>query len=223
MSSYASKSEKYVKLAIPPNQLYNIRLPVLIYIGYRLYNRHLFNQFLQICLLGILANLILVAIASLLFGLFMGLMSSEEIPYYQSLMFVGVSLFTDPMTIVEKKPNKKFFLHLGIFIVGNSTLVDIFCPVAKLASLGRDENISRAVGILLVGTLLDVVCGTLLGFFVGIATSLMSILTRKEPVDTYYESTIAVGGVLVSYFLASYLTVQPILSVLCCCLVQEVT
>ena len=85
------------------------------------------------------------------------------------------------------------------------------------------RTISRAVGILLVGTLLDVVCGTLLGFFVGIATSLMSIITRKEPVDTYYESTIAVGGVLVSYFLASYLTVQPILSVLCCCLVQEVT
>ena len=236
--------ERYVELAFPNNQLYNIRLPVLIYVGYRLYNRLFFNQFLQICLFGILANVILVPIVSGLFYEFIWQMSNKKISFsfLESMMLVSVSLcmfsntyhrcyllilfvsVTDPMTIVEMKSNKKFFLHLGIIILGNSTLLDIFCPVAKLAALS-DEITPKDVGILALGDLLDVVLGILLGCLVGIATSLMSILTRMKPFPAYYESTyestIVVGGTLVSYFLSSYLTLQPILSVLACCLVQE--
>ena len=121
----------------------------------------------------------------------------------------------------QLKPTKNFYLFLGIFVLGNSTLLDIFCPVAKLASLGKTEDFYLDCGILVVATLLDIVLGAMLGCLVGILTSLMSRLTRREPTDTYYQSTVVVGGTLVSYFLAAYLTLQPILSVLSCCLVQE--
>ena len=211
----------FVDLAFPNNMLYNIRLPVLIYVGYRLYNRLFFNQFLQICLLSVLANIVLVPIASVIFLHLMSLISSEDMSFLKSVMLVSVSLFTDPMTILELKPNKNFYLFLGIFILGNSTLLDIFCPVAKLASLGKTEDFYLDCGILVVATLLDIVLGAMLGCLVGILTSLMSRLTRREPTDTYYQSTVVVGGTLVSYFLAAYLTLQPILSVLSCCLVQE--
>ena len=215
------KDKTYVDLAFPNHMLYNIRLPVLIYVGYRLYNRLFFNQFLQICLFSVLANIVLVPIASVIFLYLMSLISSEDLSFLTSVMFVSVSLFTDPMTILELKPNKNFFLFLGIFILGNSTLLDIFCPVAKLASLGQTEDFYHDCGILVVASLLDIVLGVVLGCLVGILTSLMSILTRREPADTYYQGTVAVGGTLVSYFLAAYFTLQPILSVLMCCLVQE--
>ena len=222
MLHYKDKKDSYVKLAIPEHMLYNIRLPVLIYVGYRLYNRLFFKQFLQICVFGILANIVIIPIASVIFRHFMSVISGEEnMSFLQSMMLVSVSLFTDPMTIVELKPNKNFFLFLGIFILGNSTLLDIFCPVVKLAARDQTQNIFHACGFLFLATLLDIVLGTMLGCLVGILTSLMSILTRRDPANVYYQSTIAVGGTLVSYFLASFLTLQPILSVLSCCLVQE--
>ena len=58
MLSYKDKAESNVDvgLAFPNNMLYNIRLPILIYFGYRLYNKLFFNQFLQILLFGSLAN-----------------------------------------------------------------------------------------------------------------------------------------------------------------------
>ena len=98
--------------------------------------------------------------------------------------------------------------------------MDIFCPIAKLAS-SEPERLSHDCGILFLATLSDIVLGAMLGCLVGILTSLMSILTRREPTSTYYQGTIAVGGTLVTYFLAAYFTLQPILSVLTCCLVQE--
>ena len=222
MLSYKDKagSNVDVDLAFPNNMLYNIRLPILIYFGYRLYNKLFFNQFLQILLFGSLANIVLVPIAAVIFHYFLRLVSSEDMSYLQSMMLVSVSLFTDPMTIIQMKPNKNFFLFLGIFILGNSTLLDIFCSVAKLASVDF-KSFSLGCGILVVATFLDIVLGAMLGCLVGILTSLMSILTRREPDIICYESTIAVGGTLVSYFLASYLTLQPFLSVLSCCLVQE--
>ena len=57
MLSYVDEKLRFVALAFPKNMLYNIRLPVLIYVGYRLYNRLFFNQFLQICLFSVLANM----------------------------------------------------------------------------------------------------------------------------------------------------------------------
>ena len=223
MRYHSGSTESYVDLGFPDDlkEAYNIRLPVLIYLGYRLYNRLFFNQFVQICLFGILANIILVPIASLLFRYLMWLMSTEDMSYLQSLMLVSVSLFTDPMTIVDMIPNQKFFLHLGIFILGNCTQLNIFCFSTKLASLAHSENMTHDACLLLFGSFLDVVLGTLLGGLVGIITALMSILTRREFVVSYYETTIAVGGVLVSYFWAKYFTLQPVLSLLSCCLVQE--
>ena len=102
MLYYKDREDSFVELAIPNDMLYNIRLPVLIYVGYRLYNRLFFNQFLQICLFGILANIVIVPIASVLFRHFMSVMSGEEnMSFLQSMMLVSVSLFTDPMTIVQ--------------------------------------------------------------------------------------------------------------------------
>ena len=126
MLQYKDKTDVYVDLAVPKDMLYNIRLPVLIYVGYRLYNRLFFNQFLQICLFGILANIVIVPIASVLFRHLMGLISGEHMSFLQSMMFVSVSLFTDPMTIVELKPKKNFFLFLGIFVVERSCLLGSF-------------------------------------------------------------------------------------------------
>ena len=224
MLYYQEQDKIFVDLAFPNYILYNIRLPVLIYVGYRLYNRLFFNQFLQICVFGVLANIVLVPIASVIFQHLIKLVASEDMSFLQSMMFVSVSLFTDPMTILELKPTKNFYLFLGIFILGNSTLLDIFCPITKLASSNQTETsfqLFHDCGVLLLASLLDIVLGAMLGCLVGILTSLMSRLTRREPTDTYYQSTVVVGGTLVSYFLAAYLTLQPILSVLSCCLVQE--
>ena len=221
MLSYVDEKLRFVALAFPKNMLYNIRLPVLIYVGYRLYNRLFFNQFLKICVFGILANIILVPIASIICQLLIKLITLDYLTYLETVMFVTVSLFTDPTTILKLPPNKNFFLFLGIFTLGNSTLLDIFCPVVKLASRDHKGSLIEDCGILFAADLLDIILGALLGCPVGILTSLMSILTRKSQGAAYYQSTIAVGGTLVSYFMAAFLTLQPIVCVLACCLVQE--
>ena len=180
MLSYVDEKLRFVALAIPNNMLYNIRLPVLIYVGYRLYHRLFFNQFLKICVFGILANIILVPIASIICQHLIRLITLEYLSYLETVMFVTVSLFTDPITILKLPPNKNFFLFLGIFTLGNSTLLDIFCPVVKLASRDYKDILFNDCSILFAADVLDIILGVMLGCLVGILTSLMSILTRKS-------------------------------------------
>ena len=116
----------------------NLRLPVLIHVSYKLYHKHFFNQFLLICLYGILGNILLISTSSFLHKICLSAAFNQEWAPVQIAMFSCVACMVDPMTIFQLKlKNKNFYLFLGIYIFGNGIAWDLFRPSSLADSLSQ--------------------------------------------------------------------------------------
>ena len=205
------KCDTDVVMAMSDDSLYNLRLPLLVYVGYKLFHRHIFSQLLQIFLFGVVAHLLTIIISALINQHLVSICFHQEISYFQSVMLFSAIIYMDPMTIINMRQNKDFYLFLGVMLISNAVSNNLVCESSALASM--DYNLVNYQTYLLITLqdVSDIVLGCLLGFIIAIFTSMMSRLTGKEKDCTHLEPIIVAGGTMLTYFLSNYLTFSSVL------------
>lgn len=197
-------------------------LPILVHLGYKLYHRHFFSQIFDVCLYGILGSALLIGITSLINKSLLSSIFGKDLTLPQLAMFSCVTSIVDPMSICSLKPNKIFYLFLGVFIFGNAIAVDLFSPTSRLAYVSNDTVVTTtAYGYLVLNSVLDLVFGVLLGIGVGLFIAVLSKMTREERSCQYFEPAIAFVGTAVVYFLACLWTLSTTFSVVTCCFLHQ--
>ena len=116
---------------VTTNTLMNLRLPILVHICYKVYHKHFFSQFPIICLYGILGQILLIFLTSLINQALMTIVFEHNWTFSQIAMFSCLTSMVDPMTIFFLKPSKNFYLFLGIYLVGNATAWDLYSPTSR--------------------------------------------------------------------------------------------
>ena len=206
-------------------ELFDLRLPIMIHAGYKLYHRHFFSQFLDIFVYGILGTFLLILVTSVINKPLLSAIFGKDCDFTlsQMVMFSCISVIVDPMAIRSLKPdNKMFYLLLGVSVLGNSTAVDLFSPASRLAYVSNNTVTATTYGYLALNFLLDLLCGLLLAVAVGLLSSYLSKMARRGDSDCqYYEPGIAVGGTCLVYYMTSYFTLSTLFSVVTCCLMQQ--
>ena len=210
-----------IKISISTDWLFNLRLPILLYCAYKLCHRNFFLQFFDIVMYGILGNILIVVITSVINKPLLKLLFDQDFTLSQLAMFSCVTGMVDPITICYHRTNKIFYLFLGVFLFGNATCVDLFSPTSRVAYATNHTVSATTYGYLLLNFILDFVFGILLGLAVGLFTAYLSKTAKGNQNSHYYQPGIAVAGTALVYSLACYWTLSALFAVLTCCFVQE--
>ena len=208
----------------------SLRVPVLLHASYNLYHHHFFSQIVYILLYSVLMRIIFLALASSIDMAIWNLLRTtswdEDVMNYSNMIaFTSVAAVVNPLTVYnmfKDKTPKNFYLMLGIHILGNGITLEVYKASFRLAHLSKSTDVPALSYVYLtIKCLINFNVGILIGCIVGIITSLYTKWSRREPSCEFYEPTITIVGMMITYFICEYFDLSSVFGVFCCGIVQE--
>ena len=201
-----------------------IRIPILLFAGYKLYNKAFFNQFPYIFAYSIGGKVVNITLSSVITKYLFLWWFELDVTYSQMVTFVCVSNIVEPLSIfsfLKKTSMNNFYLLLGCFIIRNAVAVDVFSASIRLAHLQKSVEVPLQTYILLtIKPVYDATIGIMSGVLVGLLTAL-SVKRRGRIVGDFGEIGTIVSSTCFVYFATSILRVSSLFGVLAICIVQE--
>jgi len=226
LSSQGLLSEdKAHHIIVTTNFLSGIRIPILLYSCYTCYHIYFFKQLPYIIAYGILGKTAFITLAGVLIKGSSESFLGYEMAYCQAITFSSCLAIVDPLSVFsvfKDTSQRNFYLMLGIYTFGNGMTVEVFDAGLILAPYPIKYKFPFYTYMYLVlKVLISLIFSVLVGFVIGIATSLLSRWTRKDPDCEYYEPYITIAGPLLTYFLNNLFGHSAIFGPIVCCIIQE--